>query len=162
MQASFATCRTVSSPNAPEHSCWAHLPAFPQLIVFMHSGPWRVLLTTCNILPILSLLCLANTPIPYSGLRHVFSVDVISDSKWQRWPHNILYWARKHSTRSIILFFFHVLFVPYPPVFGLFHLTTNSQLYKIPHNECHENNQPEIKLNTKINTKAFTELYKLI
>lgn len=126
----------VSSRNGPEHSPGAHLPALPQVILFTHSGSWRVLLTTCNQSPHPHPSVPSKHSYPLLGLRHIFSVDAIPDSK--RWPHNILCWAPKHITWSIILIFFLGPFVSHPPVFGLFHLTTNSQLYKIPHNECHK------------------------
>lgn len=50
---------TLTEPNCQHILRWTCLHTF---------GPWRMLPTPCNILPILTLVCLANTAIRYSGL----------------------------------------------------------------------------------------------
>lgn len=109
---SGTTHLTVSFLNGPEHSHWAHLPVHPQVSLFMRSGPWRVLLTTCNILPTLTLDCLANTPVPHS--------ELISDTSFPWMPFLTIrgrgnpttVWTQLQNTshRSIILFFLFPLF----------------------------------------------------
>ena len=117
------------------------------------SGPWSVLHVTFS--PILTLVCLADfDPIFRTHLWHIFPMDALLTPKGQESPTIFCSELCNPPHRSSVPYF--LSYSLSPCLLGFSILNTNSQSHRIPYNECQENNLTKQKLNTKTNTKVFT------
>ena len=105
--------------------------------------------------PILTLVCLADfDPIFRTHLQHIFPRDALLTPKGQESPTIFCFEPCNPPHRSSVPYF--LSYSLSPCLLGFSILNTNSQSHRIPYNECQENNLTKQKLNTKTNTKVFT------
>ena len=123
---------SVKGHGLPQLALQPHLPTAMDILTdsnYLHilkwassltSGPWRVLLPACNVLPILSLVCLANSfPLFRTHFRYIFPRDAILTPRGRGKPHNILFWAPQPITQKHRPFFsFLFPLFPVPLFFG--------------------------------------------